>query len=80
MRDPSLERKKPTPFLKVVLLLPWDFPPTIEGTIMSANKLASLLGPKVKINPGRRQRFQEESVFVGKQRLLYLKYDVYLPW
>ena len=26
VRDPSLERKKPTFFLKVVMLLPWDFP------------------------------------------------------
>ena len=39
VRDPSLERKKPTPFLKVVLLLPWDSPSTTYGAILSDNDL-----------------------------------------
>ena len=32
VRDPSLERKKPTLFIKVVLLLPWDLPSVTLGT------------------------------------------------
>ena len=46
MRDPSLERKKPTPFLKVVMFLPRSSPSTTLGVILSANKLVLLLGTR----------------------------------
>ena len=37
MRDPSLERRNPASFLKVVMLLPWDLPSTTLGTILRTN-------------------------------------------
>ena len=39
MRDPSLEMENPTPFLKVVLFLPWGSPSTTLGAILCANTL-----------------------------------------
>ena len=68
MRDPSLGRKKPTPFLKVVLLLPWVLPSTTLGTILGANKLAPLPGSKVKSSLGMNDRVLDLTVD-GEQRL-----------
>ena len=45
MRDPSLETEKPSPFPKVVVLLPWGSPSTTLGAILSSNTMHDLFGP-----------------------------------
>ena len=44
MRDPSLEMENPTPFLKVVMLLPRGSPSTNLGVILSASNLLPIVG------------------------------------
>ena len=67
MRDPSLEMKNPTPFLKVVMLLPWGSPYITLGVILSANKLDLLLGTqKCKSSLGEMTNILRRKGFYGK--------------
>ena len=61
MRDPSLELEKPTPFPKVVLLLPQGLPLTTLGSILSANKLALLPGMRLKIIPRKNDKDSKDK-------------------
>ena len=67
INERSLSRKEePTPFLKLVMLLPWDLPSTTLGTILTANKLASLRGQKCKSALGETRKLRRRKGLCGK--------------
>ena len=70
MRDPSLERKKPGPPLKVVLLLPKDLPSTTLGILWVLTNWRRCQGRKCKSALGGDKDFKKKG-FLWANRDFY---------